>query len=155
MPTVRTLKTGISGVRGVVGDSLTPYLLTSFAEAFGTYLGGGEVAGHPPEDPDADGGLLEDPGLHEFLGDLEGGGEVLLDPVVVFPGYLFLLGSPEPVGCDGLPEVLGDSLGVFGVRLLFYFDLDLGDYLGAHGIIQKYRGFILFRIFLTGGGSSL
>ncbi len=44
MPTIRTLKTGISGVRGVVGDSLTPHLLTSFAEAFGTYLGGGEVA---------------------------------------------------------------------------------------------------------------
>lgn len=44
MPTIRTLKTGISGVRGVVGDSLTPYLLTCFAEAFGTYLGGGEVA---------------------------------------------------------------------------------------------------------------
>jgi len=31
-------------VRGVVGDSLTPHLLTSFAQAFGTYLGGGEVA---------------------------------------------------------------------------------------------------------------
>ena len=27
-----------------MGDSLTPHLLTSFAQAFGTYLGGGEVA---------------------------------------------------------------------------------------------------------------
>jgi len=44
MAGVRTLKTGISGVRGVVGDSLTPHLLVSFAEAFGTYLGGGTIA---------------------------------------------------------------------------------------------------------------
>ncbi len=40
---VRTLKTGISGVRGVVGDSLTPQLLIGFAQAFGTYLKGGTV----------------------------------------------------------------------------------------------------------------
>jgi len=43
MPTLRTLKTGISGVRGVVGDSLTPQLLMGFAQAFGTYLDGGTV----------------------------------------------------------------------------------------------------------------
>jgi phosphomannomutase len=43
MPTIRTLKTGISGVRGVVGDSLTPQLLMGFAQAFGTYLDGGTV----------------------------------------------------------------------------------------------------------------
>jgi phosphomannomutase len=44
VPKVRTLRIGISGVRGVVGDSLTPQLLMNFAQAFGTYLGGGEVA---------------------------------------------------------------------------------------------------------------
>jgi phosphomannomutase len=43
MPTIRTLKTGIAGVRGVVGDSLTPQLLIGFAQAFGTYLDGGTV----------------------------------------------------------------------------------------------------------------
>lgn len=43
MPVIRTLKTGISGVRGVVGDSLTPQLLMGFAQAFGTYLDGGTV----------------------------------------------------------------------------------------------------------------
>ncbi|MFA6451578.1 MAG: phosphoglucosamine mutase, partial [bacterium] len=35
------LKISISGVRGVVGESLTPDLLVRFAEAFGTYLGRG------------------------------------------------------------------------------------------------------------------
>ncbi len=43
MRAIPTLKIGISGVRGVVGDSLTPALLTRFAQAFGTYVGGGRV----------------------------------------------------------------------------------------------------------------
>jgi phosphomannomutase len=43
MAPLRTLKTGISGVRGVVGDSFTPQLLIGFAQAFGTYLSGGTV----------------------------------------------------------------------------------------------------------------
>lgn len=38
-----SLKIGISGVRGIVGESLTPKLCTSLAQAFGTYLGGGLV----------------------------------------------------------------------------------------------------------------
>lgn len=43
MPKKRTLKTGNEGVRGVIGDSLTPELLVGFAQAFGTYLNGGTV----------------------------------------------------------------------------------------------------------------
>ena len=39
MRAIPTLKISISGVRGVVGESLTPTLLTRFAEAFGTYVG--------------------------------------------------------------------------------------------------------------------
>jgi phosphomannomutase len=38
-----SLKIGISGVRGIVGDSLTPQLAVAFAQAFGTYIGGGRV----------------------------------------------------------------------------------------------------------------
>lgn len=34
---------GVSGIRGIVGKSLTPELLTRFALAFGTYLHGGRV----------------------------------------------------------------------------------------------------------------
>ncbi len=37
------LKISISGVRGIVGDSLTPQLAASFAQAFGTYIGRGAV----------------------------------------------------------------------------------------------------------------
>jgi len=37
------LKIGVSGIRGVVGDFLTPSLAANFAQAFGTYVGGGRV----------------------------------------------------------------------------------------------------------------
>jgi phosphomannomutase len=43
MRAIPTLKISISGVRGVVGDSLTPALLARFAQAFGTYAGSGTV----------------------------------------------------------------------------------------------------------------
>jgi phosphoglucosamine mutase len=43
MPAIPTLKISISGVRGVIGDSLSPALLTRFAQAFGTYLGSGTI----------------------------------------------------------------------------------------------------------------
>jgi phosphomannomutase len=37
------LKIGISGVRGVVGETFTPHLVVQFTEAFATYMGRGEV----------------------------------------------------------------------------------------------------------------
>lgn len=37
------LKIGVSGIRGVVGDFLTPLLARAFAQAFGTYVGSGRV----------------------------------------------------------------------------------------------------------------
>ncbi len=40
---VRELKISTSGVRGVVGDALTPELIVNFACAFGTWAGGGPV----------------------------------------------------------------------------------------------------------------
>jgi len=43
MRAIPTLKISISGVRGVVGESLTPALLTRFAQAFGTYVGPGTI----------------------------------------------------------------------------------------------------------------
>lgn len=38
-----TLKVGVSGVRGIVGESLTPSIATDFAAAFGEYVGRGRV----------------------------------------------------------------------------------------------------------------
>ena len=36
---MKPLKIGITGVRGIVGETLTPELIVQFAQAFGTYLG--------------------------------------------------------------------------------------------------------------------
>lgn len=38
-----TLKVGVSGVRGIVGESFTPQLAAGFAQAFGTFVGQGAV----------------------------------------------------------------------------------------------------------------
>jgi len=43
MSRVHQLKIGVSGIRGVVGDFLTPNLACAFAQAFGTYVGPGRV----------------------------------------------------------------------------------------------------------------
>jgi phosphomannomutase len=49
MRAIPTLKISISGVRGVIGESLTPALLTRFAQAFGTYVGSATIViGHDP-----------------------------------------------------------------------------------------------------------
>lgn len=40
---MKLLKVGLSGVRGIVGEALTPELVMDFAAAFGTRLGGGRV----------------------------------------------------------------------------------------------------------------
>jgi len=49
MRAIPTLKISISGVRGVIGESLTPTLLTRFAQAFGTYVGPAAIViGHDP-----------------------------------------------------------------------------------------------------------
>ncbi|HUS79619.1 MAG TPA: phosphoglucosamine mutase, partial [Armatimonadota bacterium] len=39
----RPLTISVGGVRGVVGETLTPELLTNFSQAFGTYIGPGRV----------------------------------------------------------------------------------------------------------------
>ncbi len=40
---MKPLKIGITGVRGIVGETLTPELVIEFAQAFGTYLDGGPI----------------------------------------------------------------------------------------------------------------
>ncbi|MGE5486237.1 MAG: phosphoglucosamine mutase [bacterium] len=43
MPREHLLKIGVSGIRGVVGEFLTPQLAAAFAQAFGTYVNAGRV----------------------------------------------------------------------------------------------------------------
>lgn len=43
MPREHLLKIGVSGIRGVVGEFLTPQLACAFGQAFGSYVGRGRV----------------------------------------------------------------------------------------------------------------
>jgi phosphomannomutase len=43
MLSVRPLKIGIGGVRGIVGETFTPELVVEFAQAFATYVDGGPI----------------------------------------------------------------------------------------------------------------
>ncbi|HEY3039735.1 MAG TPA: hypothetical protein VGJ66_13430 [Pyrinomonadaceae bacterium] len=40
---MKTLKIGITGVRGIVGETFTPEVAVGFSQAFGTYLDGGRI----------------------------------------------------------------------------------------------------------------
>jgi len=40
---MKPLKIGITGVRGIVGETFTPELAVGFAQAFGTYLDAGRI----------------------------------------------------------------------------------------------------------------
>lgn len=40
---IDTLKIGVSGVRGIVGETLTPELVAAFCQAFGSYAGPGRI----------------------------------------------------------------------------------------------------------------
>ena len=40
---VKSLKIGITGVRGIVGETFTPEVAVGFSQAFGTYLDGGRI----------------------------------------------------------------------------------------------------------------
>lgn len=43
MKSMKPLKIGITGVRGIVGETFTPELVVEFAQAFGSYLNGGRI----------------------------------------------------------------------------------------------------------------
>ena len=78
-----SLKISISGVRGVVGDSLTPQLAARFAAAFGTYVGRGKVV----------------------IGrDARPSGEMLMD--AVFSGLLAAGCQPVDIGICPIPSAL-------------------------------------------------
>jgi len=79
-----SLKVGISGVRGIVGRSLTPQIVTAFAQAFGTFAGRGTVV--VGRDTRPTGSLLE----HAVIaGLLSVGCKPLLTGVVPTPTVLF------------------------------------------------------------------
>jgi phosphomannomutase len=93
MKKTSSLKISISGVRGIVGDSLTPQLAGTFAQAFGTYIGGGPVV--VGRDTRASGTMLEQAVLAGLLATGCQPVEVGICPI---PSFLFLTKDIKAAG---------------------------------------------------------
>src|SRR5438128_2918915 len=93
MPREHLLKIGVSGIRGVVGEFLTPALACSFGQAFGTYVGRGRVI--VGRDTRASGPMLQ----HAVqCGLLAAGCEVLDVGVVPTPTIQIFTGASRALG---------------------------------------------------------
>ena len=93
MKPVQTLKISISGVRGVVGESLTPGLLVRFAESFGTYLNGGTIV--IGRDTRTSGEMVK----HAVLSGLTGTGCRVIDlDIVPVPTVQFMVRRLKAIG---------------------------------------------------------
>jgi len=111
------LKIGITGVRGVVGQTLTPELVVRFAEAFGSYLDGGRVL--VCRDPRPSGPMVE---AAVTAGLLSVGGEVVNLGICPTPtlqlavkwmgakGGISITGGHNPPEWNALKFVRGDGL---------------------------------------------
>jgi len=111
------LKVSVSGVRGIVGDSLTPQLAARFAQAFGSYLGGGKVL--VGQDARASGVMVKNA---VFAGLLSAGCQPVEAGICPIPSFLVLtkerdtLGgisvtaSHNPENWNGLKFISGEGL---------------------------------------------
>jgi phosphomannomutase len=88
-----SLKISISGVRGVIGDSLTPQLAGTLAQAFGTYVGGGPVV--VGRDTRTSGPMLEQAVL---AGLLATGCQPVKVGICPIPSFLFLTRDIKAAG---------------------------------------------------------
>jgi phosphomannomutase len=119
LPREHRLKIGVSGVRGVVGEFLTPSLARAFAQAFGTYVGAGRVV--VGRDTRASGPMLQ----HAVqCGLLAAGCEVLDVGVLPTPTIQMYTGASRAVGGLAItashnpPEY--NALKLFNSRGLFF-----------------------------------
>ncbi|MBS1832655.1 MAG: phosphoglucosamine mutase [Acidobacteria bacterium] len=113
------LKIGVSGIRGVVGEFLTPLLTREFAQAFGTYVGAGRVV--VGRDTRATGPMLQH-AVH--CGLLASGCEVIDVGVLPTPTIQMFAGATKARGGIALtashnpPEY--NALKLFNNRGLFF-----------------------------------
>lgn len=126
----RTLKVGVSGVRGVVGGSFTPQLACGFAQAFGAFVGRGDVV--VGRDTRPSGPMIE----QAVVAGLQSVGcRPLLAGVVPTPTLLYLAretsvrggimitASHNPAPWNALKFVGGDGLFLSETRAQELFDI--------------------------------
>jgi phosphomannomutase len=117
------LKVGIAGVRGVVGETLTPEVVVDFAEAFAAYLDGGRVL--VCRDPRPSGPMLQ---AAATAGLLAAGCEVVDLGICPTPslqlavswlgarGGISITGGHNPIGWNALKFVREDGLYLTSVQ---------------------------------------
>lgn len=131
-----SLKISISGVRGVIGDSLTPQLVGSLAQAFGTYAGPGPVI--VGKDARTSGAMIKDAVL---AGLLAAGCQPIEVGICPIPSFLILTkemrasggiavtASHNPKEWNGLKFISRDGLYLTPHQTEEFLDLyDQGDY---------------------------
>ncbi|MBI1789425.1 MAG: phosphoglucosamine mutase [Acidobacteria bacterium] len=131
MPREHLLKIGVSGVRGVVGEFLTPALAASFAQAFGTYVGGARVV--VGRDTRTSGPMLQR-AVH--CGLLAAGCEVvdvgiLPTPTIqIYAGATLAGGGIALTASHNPPEY--NALKLFNAQGLFFNNYERGDLLDLY-----------------------
>jgi phosphomannomutase len=131
-----SLKISISGVRGIIGDSLTPQLAGSLAQAFATYVGPGPVL--VGKDARTSGAMVEDAVIAGLLASGCQPVEVGICPI---PSFLFLAkelrvaggiavtASHNPKEWNGLKFISGDGLYLTPHQTDEFLDIyDQGDF---------------------------
>ena len=131
MPREHLLKIGVSGIRGVVGEFLTPALASAFAQAFGTYVQSGRVV--VGRDTRASGEMLQ----HAVTcGLLAAGCEVVDVGVLPTPTIQVYIGSTRARGGIALtashnpPEY--NALKLFNGEGLFFNNYERGELLDLY-----------------------
>src|SRR5437764_1351309 len=131
MPREHLLKIGVSGIRGVVGEFLTPALACQFAQAFGTYVGAGRVV--VGRDTRASGPMLE----HAVIcGLLAAGCEVVELGILPTPTIQMYVGATHASGGLAItashnpPEY--NALKLFNSEGLFFNNYERGELLDLY-----------------------
>jgi phosphomannomutase len=131
MPREHLLKIGVSGIRGVVGEFLTPSLACAFAQAFGTYVNGGRVV--VGRDTRSSGDMLQ----HAVAcGLLSSGCEVMDVGVLPTPTIQMFVASTRARGGIALtashnpPEY--NALKLFNAEGLFFNTYERGELLDLY-----------------------
>jgi phosphomannomutase len=145
MRAIPSLKISISGVRGVVGDSLTPELVARFAQAFGTWVGGGRVV--IGRDPRTSGemvrqaviaGLVSSGCRVSDLGVVPTPTVQLLVRQLAAEGGIAITASHNPPEWNALKFVGSDGLFLSAARGRELLDIyHQGDYAKAKGADQR------------------
>lgn len=131
MAKAHLLKISVSGIRGVVGEFLTPSLARAFAQAFGTYVGAGRVV--VGRDTRASGPMLQH-AVH--CGLLAAGCEVIDVGVLPTPTIQIYTGSTRASG--GLAITAShnpleyNALKMFNAQGLFFNHYERGELLDIY-----------------------